>query len=301
MTSESEHDDSSPDEGNTQPGSDSEPQTAGLSPQSRWLTVGMGLLAVVLILVLVGPGLRDRLWPLVDPAAASIPKLEQAAAADPKNEALQYQLASAYYRARRFDKAWPQFRTVEAYRSAAEAQPEIAEAEGAVQAAPSSKEAHFRLGTVWTRSGLLVPAETAFQQAVALDSRYADAHANLGAVYYQMNRLADALREYDAALAVNPNDADVHHNKGVVYVQQAIQISPTNQTLLNQGVGEFQRALEINPNLPQVHFSLGVVYMMHGQSQEAIAELQRFLALDDGSDPKATADAHTYLTQLGQQ
>ncbi len=301
MTSESEHGDLSPDEGNTQPGSDSEPQTAGLSPQSRRLTVGMGLLAVVLILILVGPGLRDRLLPLVDPAAASIPKLEQAAAADPKNEALQYQLASAYYRARRFDKAWPQFRKVEAYRSAAEAQPEIAEAEGAVQAVPSSKEAHFRLGTVWTRSGLLVPAETALQQAIALDSRYADAHANLGAVYYQMDRLDDALREYDAALAINPNDADVHHNKGAVYVQQALQVKPPDEALLNQGVGEFRRALEINPNLPQVHFSLGVVYMMRGQSQEAIAELQRFLALDDGSDPKATADAHTYLAQLGQQ
>ncbi len=286
MIGESRHDE-------VQPGPNSE------SSQSRWLRVGLGLLGVILILALVGPGLRDRFLPRTD-SGSPIAELEQAAAANPENDAIQYELAGAYYRARRFDDAWTQFRAVEGYRLALDDWPEIADAERAVQTAPTSKEAHFKLGTVWARARLLLPAEIALQQAIALDGQYADAHANLGAVYYQMNRLYDALREYDAALAANPNDADVHHNKGAVYVQQALQVSPADDALLNQGLAEFQRALEINPDLAQAHFSLGVVYTLLGQSQEAIAEFQRFLELDDGSDPEATAAAQSYLTQLGQ-
>jgi hypothetical protein len=43
---------------------------------------------------------------------------------------------------------------------------------------------------------------------------------------------------------------------------------------------------------------LGVVYDTRGQQQEAISEFQRFLDLDDGSDPTATAAAREYLSQL---
>jgi tetratricopeptide (TPR) repeat protein len=226
--------------------------------------------------------------------------LEQAAAADPADAALQYELAGAYYRAHRFEAAWIQFRAVDAYRSVADSMPAIVEAEQAVQAAPSSKEDHFKLGTAWARAQLLVPAEIAFQQALALDSQYADAHANLGVVYYQMGRLDEALSEYDEALTVSPDDADIHHNRGAVYVQQALQVSPPDESLLDQGLHEFQNALEIDSDLPQAHFSLGVVYMMRGQTQEAIVEFQQFLELDDGSDPQATDAAQSYLTQLEQ-
>jgi tetratricopeptide (TPR) repeat protein len=247
---------------------------------------------------LAWPVLRGQIATRRNAGEASITELEQAAAADRENHALQYELAGAYYQARRFEDAWNQFRAVGAYRVAADAKPDILEAEQAVQASPSSKEAHFNLGTAWARAQLLVPAEIAYRQAIAIDSQYADAHTNLGAVYYQMGRLSEALSAYDAALAVSPNDADVHYNKGATYVQQALQVSPPDKTLMSQGVSEFQRALELDPNLPQVHFSLGVVYDRRGQKQEAISEFQRFLELDDGSDPTATAAAQDYLSQL---
>jgi len=287
MSDEFEHDDA-------QPAPESEP------PQSRWLPLGLGLIGLVLILVLAWPSLRDRVT--TRPGSTDTPPAasQQAATVNPADDARQYELASASYRAGRFEDAWAQLRAVEAYLLAAEAHPEIAEAERAVQDDPSSKEAHFKLGTAWARAGLLELAEIAFRQAITLDSQYTDAHTNLGVVYYQMGRLPDALTEYDAALAVSPDDADVHHNKAAVYIQQALQVSPADDSLLQQGLRELQLALELNPDLPQVHFSLGVVYMVQGQSQEAIAEFKRFQALDDGSDPQATQAAQNYLTQLEQ-
>jgi len=283
-----------PDSANVQPDSFNETPR-----QLSWLKVGLGLAGMILILILAWPNLRDQIVPRLGWADnASLTELEQVAAADPENDALQYDLAGAYYQARRFEDSWAQFRAVEAYQVAADAIPEIAQAEQAVQVDPSSKEAHFKLGTALARAQLLVPAEIAFKQAITLDGRYVDAHANLGVVYYQMGRLFDALSEYDAALAVNPDDADVHYNKGATYVQQALQSSVPDDALLSQGVGEFQRALEIDPDLPQTHFSLGVVYAMRGQNPEAISEFQRFVEMDNGSDPEATAAAQDYLSRL---
>ena len=269
-----------------------------LSQPSRWLLIVLGLAGLILILALAWPALRSQTTPKLDLTDASLAELENAAAADPENEALQYELAGAYYQSGRFEEAWAQLRVVEAYRSAVDTGTEIAQAEQAVQAAPSSKEAHFELGTAWARAQLLAPAEIAYQQAIALDGDYVDAHTNLGAVYYQMGRLSEALSEYDAALGVSADDADVLYNKGAAYVQQALQSMPPDESLLNQGVNEFQRALEINPDLPQAHFSLGVVYATRGQKQEAISEFQRFLEMDDGSDPEATSAARIYLTEL---
>jgi len=298
MIDDTERDDVSPDAEAPQPDADVEAQAVAMPKQSRWLRVGIGLLAAILILALVGPSLWNRFFAAPDPAAQAIAGLEQTAAAQPTDETAQYKLAAAYYQARRFDEAWAQLRKVEPYRHAVQSRPEISNLERAVQAAPESKEAHFKLGTAWAQAQLLAPAEAAFKQAIALDDRYVDAHTNLGAVYYQMNRLDDALREYDAALAISPDDAAAHYDKGVVYVQKALQAPSPDETLLSQGTGELNRALEINPNMPQAHFSLGVVNMMRGKSQEAIAEFQRFLALDDGSDPEATANAQSYLKQL---
>ena len=271
-----------------------------MPPQPRWLPLGLGLIGLVLILVLVWPGLRNQVFNRVAATQVSPTQVEQAATAEAADDALQYELGGASYRGGRFEDAWAQFRAVDAYRVASDAHPDIAAAEQAVQSAPSSKEAHFKLGTVWARLGLLEPAEIAFRQATTLDSQYTDAHANLGVVYYQMGRLSDALSEYDAALAVNPDDAAVHHNKAAVYIQQALQASPPENGLLSQGLRELQLALEIDPDLPQAHFSLGVVHMMQSRPQEAIAEFKRFLELDDGSDPQATSAAQNYLTQLGE-
>jgi tetratricopeptide (TPR) repeat protein len=298
MIDDHEREDASPDVEAFQREADVEAQPVELvAKQPPWLRLGIGLLAVILILALAGPGLWNRFFAAPNPAAQAMAGLEQTAAAQPTDETAQYKLAAAYYQARRFDEAWAQLRKVAPYRQAVQSRPEIPNLERAVQAEPASKEAHFKLGTAWAQAQLLAPAEAAFQQAIALDDRYVDAHTNLGAVYYQMNRLDDALREYDAALAISPNDAAAHYDKGVVYVQQALQAS-SDETLLNQGTDELRRALEINPNLPQAHFSLGVVNMMRGKSQEAGAEFQRFLALDDGSDPEATANAQSYLKQL---
>jgi tetratricopeptide (TPR) repeat protein len=264
----------------------------GLLPS--WLRILVGIVVLAVLVLLAYPNLRDRL---------ALPDLlgrpaEETVVLEPSSDPARFAAAGALYEAGRFADAWEALRAVAVYAAQVKAMPEIAEAEQAVEAAPASKEAHFRLGTVWARADLLLVAEFAFRQAIALDSQYVDAYVNLGVVYYQQGRLADALAQYDAALAITPEDADIHYNKGVVYVQQALQTEVPAEELLDKGVAEFQRALALNPNLPQAHFSLGVVHNLRGQTQEALAMFERFQELDDGSDPQATEMARTYIEQL---
>ena len=287
------------------PESEAEEKTVQESPEHpsllpSWVRIGVGLLVLIVLVFLAYPSLRERLTPPdLAPANSSSPK-EAAATLDPASDPAHYELANTHYQAERFGDAWLELRAVPEYAASAQSMPEIAQAEKAVQDDPTSKEAHYKLGTVWARAGLFPPAEIAFKRAIALDSQYVDAYVNLGVVYYQMGRLSDALAQYDAALAITPDDGDIHHNKGAVYVQQALLNQTPDEALLDKGVEQFQRALELNPNLPQAHFSLGVVYDLRGQRQEALAMFKRFQELDDGSDPQATEAAKTFVDKLSQ-
>ena len=269
-------------------------------PLPPWPRIAMAVVVLIVLVVLVGPRLLEQFGRGEEPPSPTFAQMEQAVQADPTNDGLRYDLAGAYYRAGRFEEAWSQLHSIEAYAATLNTSEAIASAEKAVQADPSSKEAHFKLGTAWAHAQLFAPAEVAFQQAIALDNEYVDARVNLGVVYYQLNRLSDALAQYDAALAVQPNDADVHHNRGTVYVQVALQSSPPNEEVLDQGVEDLQRALELNPDLFQAHFSLGVVHDLRGEKEAAIAAFERFVELDDGSDPQATTAAQSHLERLRQ-
>jgi superkiller protein 3 len=268
----------------------------GLLPS--WARIVVGLVVLIVLVYLAYPSLRERFAPVTGTPASTLAQLEQAVAADPNNDQAHYDLANVYYQAGRFADAWAQLRAVPAYAAAVQSTPEIDQAEKAVQDSPTSREAHFKLGTLWARVNLLSPAEFAFKQAIVLDDKYVDAYVNLGVVYYQLGRFSDALAQYDAALAITPDDADIHHNRGAAYAQEALQSQTPDEALLDKAVEEFQRALAINPSLPQAYFSLGVVYDLRGQKEEALAMFKRFQELDNGGDPEATAAAKTYIDKL---
>lgn len=271
-----------------------EPQGLRISP--RWIRIAVSLLLLFVLVWMTYPSLmRTVFTPGVVPSdQAAIPQVT------PQDEAAQYQVALERYQVGQFAEAWAALRQAPSYAAALESDPGIEAAEQAVQAAPTSAQAHFKLGAAWVRANLLTLAEAAFRKAIALDAQYVDAYVNLGVTLYQMGRLDEALQEYDAALAIAPDDAALHHNKGAVYVQQALQSQPPDRGLLDKGLSAFQHALEIDPQLPQAYFSMGVVYDIQGKRQEALKMFKRFQELDDGSDPQATAMARQYIEKLEQ-
>ncbi len=106
-------------------------------------------------------------------------------------------------------------------------------------------------------------ALTLYNQAVAQDSRFALAYAGIA----------------EANLGL------FHLTKDNAYAERAL--------------GAARRADDLNDNLPEVHNALGRVYLATGKAGQALAELQRSLAMEPNSDVawRALSRAHLAVGQ----
>ena len=122
-------------------------------------------------------------------------------------------------------------------------------------------------------------AQTAFEQAIAIDPGYALAHAGLAEVlsvlcfHYDDGAatLADAEAHGRRALALDPGLAEAHCSLGrLSFVEGRVA----------DGEAAFARALAIAPDLVDAHLYRGLMYLAHGRAAEAIESLSRAHALD---------------------
>lgn len=72
-------------------------------------------------------------------------------------------------------------------------------------------------------------AESMFQQAIALDSSYADAFFGLGNLYAAADRNDDAARELGKAVQLQPFNAEMRQNLGVLYYREGKNAEAENQ------------------------------------------------------------------------
>jgi len=162
----------------------------------------------------------------------------------------------------------------------------------------SSPEALFKMGNDYYQAGQLTEAVTAYRKAVELKSDYDAAWANLGAAYYAQQDLEQAEEAYLKAIDLSPKDADVIYNLGAIYLQQSLSTGAPDQQKVNKALEQINRAVELNPDLAQPYYGLGVANQLLGNSEAAIEAFEKFLEIDDGSDPIATSNATKILQSL---
>jgi tetratricopeptide (TPR) repeat protein len=156
-----------------------------------------------------------------------------------------------------------------------------------------------------------------FNQAIALDPKFAAAHHNLGSALHAKNQLDDAIAEYKKAIALDPKDAQAHSNLGIalaaqhkldeaiIQFQKTIDLDPKDaaahnnlgialkdQGKLDAAIAQYQKAIDLDPKLALAHYNLGLALQAQGKLDEAIAQYHKALALD----PKF-AQAHGALGQ----
>lgn len=171
---------------------------------------------------------------------------------------------------------------------------------------PSWTELSIVYGDMAT-SGLMSPDQAlpksrdAAQRAIELNPKSARAHVALA--YLHMNddwNWAEADREIRQALMLEPGSSDVLHaagsldlvlgrvNESVTLLRAALERDPVRaSTFYNLGVAyaaagrlddaqrAFLRAIELRPTLPYTHNALGLVLLWRGQTQAALAEMNR--------------------------
>jgi eukaryotic-like serine/threonine-protein kinase len=116
-----------------------------------------------------------------------------------------------------------------------------------------------------------------FQQAVALDGRYALAHAALGEAYWRQYTttrdptwVARASEAGTLALRLAPDLAPVRYSL-------ALTLAGSGRS--DEAIEELQRALVLRPNYDEARKQLGWVLAQQGRVDEAVAEFRKAIAL----------------------
>src|SRR5213080_3989290 len=142
-------------------------------------------------------------------------------------------------------------------------------------------------------------AITLFERIVALDPSFAAAQAGLARAYAlrvsefapeDTAALERAQVAAEKALRLDPNLAEAH------LAQARLLWGPSNHFFHERAAQEDRRALTLNPNMDRAHQSLGNIYLHIGLLDEAVAELQKTLAISPREDNalRRIAEARAY-------
>ena len=156
----------------------------------------------------------------------------------------------------------------------------IAEGERAIALDPNNADSYAFHGEVLRFAGRPEDALRMLAQAMRLNPRYPPLYLFfLGLAYNATGRHAEAVATLKEAISRSPNNLAAHLILARSYVQQwASQQSADAQTL-EQALAA-QRAIALNEAIPWGHAIWGSVYLWQQQYEQALAEMERAIALD---------------------
>ena len=196
---------------------------------------------------------------------AAIPYLKEAAMADQRNLPLRLSLAHCYLWTKQLDA------TLDVYK-------EILEID------PDSAEADMIAGEALDEKGDNAGAVQQFRAAVKANPKEPNVHFGLAYLLWAQKRYDEAIPEFNAELASDPENSQAMVYLGDTYVKQ-------NQ--FEQARPLLEKALNYKSSVALNHLDLGIVFMETGDSDGAIRELGKTLALEPDN-----VNAHFRLAQL---
>jgi tetratricopeptide (TPR) repeat protein len=156
----------------------------------------------------------------------------------------------------------------------------------------------------------LPQARAAAQKALEIDDSLGEAHRSVGVVkmFFDWD-WAGAGREFRKAIELKPGYASAHHwyayylaelgqlDQAMREIKQARELDPLSAYVVmgasqlaylardyDQAAVYGKQAIELDASAAGPHVLLGVAYHAQGRTSEAMKELERALALDDGGE-----------------
>ena len=148
---------------------------------------------------------------------------------------------------------------------------------------PDTAAPHYAVGRLLEAAGRYGGAEASYREAVRLDPTHARAHNNLGAVLHMQGRVDAALACYRRALELDPTQPEANQNYSAIVADSDAAAAAIRGYLLE---------LATHPTAA-VHQNLAALYARVGRYQDALASLDRALALEP-----ERAEAHFAKAQL---
>ena len=136
---------------------------------------------------------------------------------------------------------------------------------------PTAREAHRNLGEALTKQGRWEEALAAFRIAVAQNPNDAREHSNIGAALIMLDQLEEAEEPFRQALKLNPRSK---------YALQNLAALKVKRQRYGEALDLYRRLVEVTPRNPSAHHGVGTALFFLGRLDEALAALERGLALD---------------------
>jgi Flp pilus assembly protein TadD len=164
-----------------------------------------------------------------------------------------FEMADSAYRGRRYDDAAALFR---AY----------------TETRPGNAFGFYMLGLSAWKSGDRVTAESAFLQAIDLDSTHVKSRLNLSRVLLEGAQPESALVHIDAAIALDSTSSEPLRLQGRAFEAQG---------KFEDAIVAYRRAIELDETDVWAFNNLGALYIRLGQFQDAIEPLTTAVQLND--------------------
>ena len=206
-----------------------------------------------------------------------------------------FETADSAYRDRRYDDATELFR---AY----------------TESRPSNAWGYYMLGLAAWKSGDRAQAESAFVQALTLDSTHVKSHLNLSRVLLEGGQPDSALVHIEAAIALDSTSSEPLRLEGRAFealgktddataaYKRAIVTNDSDVWAMNNlgaldirigqfedAIGPLARAVELEDNVATFHNNLGMALELTGRFADAITQYRAALAIE-GTYGKAVAN-----------
>jgi len=146
--------------------------------------------------------------------------------------------------------------------------------EDMIKMAPDDPTGYYELGNVYDELTRYTEATSYFEQALARDSTLADAHFKLGLIHHRKGQHEKAVYHLDRAAQYQTQFNRVYFRLGeILYLLQRYQEAET----------QFKMAIEKEPNYLIPRYHLGLSQLAQGQTDIALATLQKYaeLTVDD--------------------
>jgi TolB-like protein/Tfp pilus assembly protein PilF len=156
----------------------------------------------------------------------------------------------------------------------------MTEGERAIALNPNNADSYVRQAEVLNWAGRPEEALRVLAQAMRLNPRYPPLYLmQLGWAYRLTGRYAEAIATMKELISRSPNFMSAHLNLAISYFLQWLsQQNPDAQTL-EPAVAAIQRALALGDSWYANHIVLGLIYLNQQQYEQALAEMERAVAL----------------------
>lgn len=118
--------------------------------------------------------------------------------------------------------------------------------------------------------------------------RLADAHRHMGNLYANAQEHRAAVGNYSRAIRLDPAYSQALFSRGLVYWRELGNY--------DGAVADLTQVLELDPSWAEAYFNRAIAYRMRGEPDNAIADLERYLA--EGSDAFWLESAARQLAEL---